>query len=185
MRLFVAVELSAGLKERAIEVQRRITGVEAKLIEPENLHFNLKFIGEVESDKPPDVIRVMDKALIGSKAFKMRLKGLGAFPDKNYIRVVWIGVSEGKVELSNIQNALEKTFYEELGLHKELRHYEPHLTLARIQSEQGKARLQNLIAELEGTDFGEMTVREVKLYESNLTPHGPVYKILHTVKLSE
>lgn len=49
MRCFLAVELDDTVKSKIIALQEQIMGFDVKLVEPQNLHFTLKFLGNVDN----------------------------------------------------------------------------------------------------------------------------------------
>jgi 2'-5' RNA ligase len=95
IRTFIALDLEDGpTKERILEVQKEILslGVEAKPVEPENLHFTIKFLGEIEESRVKKVIEGVSR--VKFEPIKAKLIGLGAFPSLTHINVVWVGVDE-------------------------------------------------------------------------------------------
>ncbi|MEK6888177.1 MAG: 2'-5' RNA ligase family protein, partial [Candidatus Aenigmatarchaeota archaeon] len=48
MRCFVAVDLDPQLRRTVDKLQAELSGLDTKLIKPENLHFTMKFLGEVD-----------------------------------------------------------------------------------------------------------------------------------------
>jgi len=54
----------------------------------------------------------------------------------------------------------------------------PHVTIARIKSSQHTKQLKSVLAQVKTIAFGKMDINKVVLYESVLTPNGPVYTII-------
>lgn len=181
MRLFIAVPVPEELKERILEVQNRIkiTGIDANLVEKENLHFTIKFLGETEKVK--EIENAMEKALEKSPKFGINIEGLDVFPSKKYIRVIWLSVKRGSLEFKRLCQAVDEEL-SKIGFEKE-REYVPHLTLARMHSGRIMPKLQKLIEELEKIAIGGMEVNEVKLMKSVLSRKGPVYEDMFCMKL--
>ncbi len=157
MRAFIAIDLEMPPGVR--ELQEKL-GCRAKLVEPENFHITLKFLGEISSTAAAEA--EMDR-FEGSGGFSVELRGLGAFPRPERPRVLWVGVSSGRLE--------------ELGRAFDGR-FTPHATIARIK---GPCDLRPLLAR--EWRFGSQPVSTIKLKESILTPRGPIYKDLYEVKL--
>lgn len=183
MRLFIAVPVPENLKKRIIAVQDGIrrAGVDAKFVEAENLHFTIKFLGEVTEEKTAEIRGAMEKACENQKVFEINVSGIGAFPGGNYARVVWLSVKEGLQEFED----LIKTVDEELsriGFEKE-KGYVPHLTLARVRSGRNRAELLRLLEQLENMEIGKMKVKELKLMKSTLSGKCPVYEEMFSLKL--
>jgi 2'-5' RNA ligase len=108
--------------------------------------------------------------------------GLGAFPSLRRPRVVWAGLrGNGLKELSEI---IETTLMQ-LDFPPEERDFTPHLTLGRVRSLRGWERVLPVVKEYEQTYFGESTVNQVILYQSELRPEGAVYSPLGSIPLQQ
>lgn len=168
MRLFIAVEILDDLREKIALLQKGIPSEGLKMVEKENLHITLAFLGEVEEGKKDKLVRALGN--IGCEKFGMKLSGMGAFPSGSYIRVVWVGVeSEGLKKLhAQINEALR-------ALNFKTESYSPHLTLARVK-EKPSAELRAFIARNKEIQLGECEVKEFCLKKSTLTPKGPIYE---------
>jgi RNA 2',3'-cyclic 3'-phosphodiesterase len=175
MRAFLAFETSPEVVDRLVEVEDELRGTRAdvKLVEKENLHFSVKFLGEI----PDDLVAEIDRRIGALTISKMEVgvHGLGAFPDLRRPRVVWAGVSErdreGVVALCTAAiKALE-------GVGKsDDRPYHPHITLGRVRSPRNQEALVSVIREYSNQDFGSSLVLALKLKSSTLTPNGPIYR---------
>lgn len=177
MRCFLAVDVEGRLMEKIANLQKGVPG-DVKLVEKENLHYTLKFLGETD-EKILEVVKDRVKDLAKSlQELTVCVKGMGAFPGLNYIRVVWLG---GK-ELFNLQKAVDDRLADLFGKEKEIT---PHLTLARVRSAAGKEELKSYIEKHAETEIGDMPVKEIKLKKSTLSPKGPVYEDLYAFKLAK
>ena len=63
----------------------------------------------------------------------------------------------------------------ESGFEPERRPFSPHLTLGRVRSLRGWARLRGKLEAAARRDFGRSTVEAMTLYESRLAPEGSTY----------
>ena len=183
VRCFIAVDVDdppilSGLLSVQEEMAR--LGCDVKLVERENIHLTLRFLGEI----PPGLVEEVKKALdkLSGEAFDMRLQGLGAFPTPARPRVVWVGVAEGAEQLKALHAQLN-TLLKPLGFPPEKEAFVPHITLARVKSSRNLSSLAGLIRSLADRDFGVQRVEQVKLKRSVLTPKGPVYSDLHVKEL--
>lgn len=183
-RCFVAVDLEgSGIIEKVKAFQEALarTGNPMKLVEPENLHFTLKFLGEV----PLSRIESVKKALssISFKPFKLEVRGVGYFPGGGRVNVIWVGVGRGYEELRNVYEEVE-TKLSSVGFARDPRGFTAHLTVSRVKSVYDRARLLKLIDEWRDHVFGEYHVDKVRLKRSILTPRGPIYSDLYVVEAS-
>jgi 2'-5' RNA ligase len=185
IRSFVAVDVDdKAILNRIVDCQRRMTetGADLKLVEPENIHITLRFLGEA----PSSVVERIYSELkgISFSPFDVEFKGLGAFPDLHRLNVVWIGVKRGEKELNEIFNQLEPKV-RALGFQPDKKGFSAHMTIARVKSGRNKEKLVRFIQDMRDAEFGVMKVYFIRLKKSVLTPRGPVYSTLYEVKSHE
>ncbi len=176
MRLFAGIRVpeNDALRNVLNELQRH---GELKCVEPGNLHINLKFLGEVDEQRVAGINAALD-ALSGFGGFEVSLRGIGAFPNNNFVRVLWAGAeSERLVSLAKLADA------ELAGLgFKRGADYKAHVTLARVREKPGEW-IKSVLSDNAGRDFGTLSASEVLLIKSVLTGKGPQYEDIHRVKL--
>jgi 2'-5' RNA ligase len=179
MRSFIAVELDRSLVPKVKDIQSRITEGKIKFVEPENLHFTLKFLGEITEQKAQSVISHVKEVCSSFSPFTVQLKKVGVFPSLNNVRVIWIGTeSEEFYTLSKlVDSSMAK-----LGFRQE-KDITPHLTVGRVKTPGDKARLRDQIESLADAEIGEMIVSSVVLKKSELTRKGPIYTNIEEITL--
>lgn len=182
-RMFVAVEVEESVREKLVMAQEQLakTGADLKLVEPENVHVTMKFLGEVPEEKTGAIVDALKRAVAGTGGFEAKVKGIGVFPGLNYIRVVWAGVAEGSEKFIELQRKIEREL-QPLGFRQE-KDFVPHLTLARVRTARGRDRLVAFVKEKGEEEFGATLVKAVELKQSKLMPSGPVYSTLARVEL--
>jgi 2'-5' RNA ligase len=180
MRAFIAVPLPEELRGKVQKLQERIemTDADIKFVDPDELHYNLKFLGEITAEDAEKIKALLNEVAAQFEPFSLHAAGFGAFPSKSYARVVWIGTKAGSQELKAVAELLELKLGE-LGFKKEERPFEPHLTVGRVRSARNKPELILLLRELENLDIGIFEVRNIILFESKLGPQGPAYNPVH------
>lgn len=185
IRTFIAVELNDAIRSQAVALQDDLarTGTEVKWTERENLHVTLVFLGEVPDKEVPQVCRIASDSVAGMTPFRMAVENAGCFPNPRRPRVLWIGVGQGTQELVQIHDALETPLLD-LGYRREDRRYAPHITLGRVKSDRPTEELTKALAQHAAWKGGEMTVQEIHVMGSELTPTGPLYTVLGRAKLS-
>lgn len=174
MRAFVALEVPAGVLDAVFSFQRELAGVGAdiRLVGRENLHFTLKFLGEIsDADAQKASSRLAALSISGGTA---EVRGAGAFPNLSGPRVVWAGVAKDDEEkVVSIARGVESAL---AGLgEQDSRPFRPHLTVARVRSGRNVDRLAELIRSNSDRAFGSASFTEFKLKSSNLTSSGPEY----------
>ncbi len=191
MRAFIAVclpeELGVCVWETVRGDPRRssnapeVDGV--RWVRPENLHFTLKFLGELSDHRVPDVVEAMEAAAAGTESFLLKLVGVGGFPKLEKPRVIWVGTEpQGARGLSALAARLEMNL-EPLGFERERRPMRPHLTIARLRKPERARGLEPWSDALESFSFGAFNVAEIVLFQSILSRSSAVYHRLHTVPL--
>lgn len=181
IRSFIAVELGDGdILAKIVSLQRTLiqTDADLKIVEPQNIHATLRFLGEIPASLVESVYEAMRQ--IKFQPFDLELKGLGCFPDYRRPNVVWVGIARGEVELRNIFNQLEPNL-RKLGFAPDRKGFSPHLTIARVRSGHNKQKLVEAVEALKDQSLGSTTVDRVKLKKSVLTPKGPIYTTLYEV----
>lgn len=182
-RAFIAIDIDEAVRNKMVAAQGQLeaTGADVKLVEPQNVHVTMKFLGDVPDGKLGEITAALERAAAGTPKFDIEVKGIGAFPNLNYIRVVWAGVEEGKDAITGLQKRIESEL-EKIGFPRESG-FVPHLTIARVRTARQKDRLASFAREMSGTEFGVTRALTVELKQSTLTPKGPVYSTLAKVGL--
>jgi 2'-5' RNA ligase len=184
VRAFVAVPV-----EEAV-VRRRLLGARSLLPELQGLrwtpapqlHFTLKFLGEIEESRVEAAKRATAAAARGAPAFALALEGLGAFPPRGPSRVLWAGCGAGAGELVRLAAAVEAAFAAE-GFAPEARPFSAHLTLARVKDPDAGRRLARALPQVPAEPFGTVAASSLVLFRSELTPRGADHEELLRVAL--
>ncbi|MGC8817392.1 MAG: RNA 2',3'-cyclic phosphodiesterase [Candidatus Hadarchaeum sp.] len=184
-RAFIAIDIDEQLRKKLVDIQSQLkdTGGDFKLVEPQNIHVTLKFLGEIPDKKVEEVSEGLKRAAKGSKKFNLEVRGIGAFPNLNYVRVIWAGIEKGKEEILLLQKKVEQEL-QKIGFRPE-GDFVPHLTIARVKSARNKEKLASFIREKSAVGFGTSPVSAVELKKSVLTPKGPIYSTLTRVELED
>jgi 2'-5' RNA ligase len=178
IRSFIAFDIgSHHVLDRLATVQRLLsqTGADLKLVEPQNIHVTVRFLGNITIAKTEKIFEEMKE--VDFTPFNILIKGLGAFPNPRYSRVIWAGLVSGVEELRSVFSQLEKRL-RILGFSSDSRGFNPHLTIARVRSGRNKARLADFIVENANYEFGSIKADCLLLKKSVLTPQGPIYSTL-------
>ena len=171
MRLFIGVWLSPSMLE---EVSHFITSIAKnylgyKWTSPENLHFTLKFLGEVSREQLPALRNSLKS--VTQESFLLKLSSIGYFPSENRPRIIWLGLETGQTQLTTLASTVE-IFCAQAGFTKSDKLFQPHLTIARAKDDSSVTKLLNVMP----TFKTETSVLKFSLIESQLFPKGPIYK---------
>jgi 2'-5' RNA ligase len=179
MRLFVALEIPAAVRDNLTAQVRELRELSAKVadmrprwVRPENLHVTLKFIGEVSPAKL-EGIRGALSAICSDAPVEIKFRGLGFFPNEQHPRVLWAGL-DASANLPSLAGDIDSAL-EAQGIARERRAFTPHLTLARIEPPGLHEKLREVIRKNDAREFGSFQAREFHLIESTLKPSGAEY----------
>jgi len=93
-----------------------------------------------------------------------------------------MGFKEGKEVLIALQKGVDGEL-KKIGFEPEERDFNPHLTLGRTKSSQGREELIGRMEKYQEEEFGNFRVERVILFESDLKPSGPIYTRLKELRL--
>ena len=178
-RGFIAIEIDVTSNILEFEKEIKKTGADVKLVEPQNTHITLKFLGDVKENMIDEIEQIMNDAVKKIQPFSIRLKGTGVFPNQNYVRVVWIGIKEGQV-IEMMANAIDERL-SKLGFKKEKRGFSPHLTIGRVKTAKNKQQLLKVIEKYVDLEFSIQEINSIKLKKSDLTSAGPIYTTIRDI----
>lgn len=166
MRIFISIDVPSWIKRAVYSVQRELLEYNINVVNSANMHFTIKFLGEVNSKK----IQKIEQQLrtVRHSAFEVIIKGVSAFPNEHYVRVIWAGCKTKElVELVNKINKVLPEFPTE--------QFVGHLTLARVKK---KINLKSFFEKYREWRFGDFKVEKFYLMASELTPSEAKYSTL-------
>lgn len=188
VRSFIACGIDQALVPRIREIQDTLKAESdsagVKWIDPENLHFTLKFLGEIDEGIIANIREGIMGVAESASSFDLAISGLGAFPSVSRPRVIWLGTGNGKEKLRALAREIEE-MSASYGIPKEGKVFVPHLTLGRVKSDHGLRGLAETIQRLASVEVGITRVSEICLMRSDLKRSGPVYTVLECVRLTK
>ncbi len=182
-RGFIAVDINSN--KNILNLLSDIKKIDAniKLAEPENIHITLKFLGETNELLIKDIEKTIKESTCDINPFEINIRGIGVFPNKNYIKVIWAGI-ENYQNLEEISKRIDEKL-SNLGFKKEKREFSAHLTVGRVKTVKDKKQLLELIEKYNEFEFGKFLVNFIELKQSRLTPKGPIYSTISKLKLGK
>lgn len=179
MRTFVALPLSENIKKKIDDWVKNNMHAFAggiKLVEAQNLHITLQFLGEVSSERISKIAESL-RAVSGTVApFSLNVEGVGFFPPVGIPKVIWIGTSTCQ-ELMQLVDSIRNSLAQ-IGFAPPPEKFVSHITIGRVK------RPLPEIKKLSAPSFGKVFFDRFCLYKSTLTPRGPIYDILEEFKLT-
>lgn len=187
IRSFIAIEVKGSetinnIKSFTSRLEKNQSRI--KLVEPENIHMTIKFLGDIHESTAPKIYKILkeevNEKLFADKEYEYSLKGAGQF---NQFSVLWVKL-EGNISfLQNIKDIVEMELNQKLKIPKDKRQkFKPHITIARLRSNKIDYKtfdiFKKLINESKDIEFGSCKITQVKLKKSVLTQKGPIYSDL-------
>lgn len=141
-------------------------------------HITLNFLGEISPEQLPDVHLAVARTAASCQPFDALLTGWGAFPAVSRPHTLWVGADAPNCAFRTLERALAAELAA-IGISPERKPFHPHITLGRVRSPR---RLDQLVRALKSTqpatDPITFRVDCITLYESVLSPAGPLYTVL-------
>lgn len=184
-RTFIAqiLPVTNELEDAIRFIQKNVTGLNVKWVEPHNLHLTLAFLGDTTHDQMNEVAQKLPDIVINFSEFNIRLTKAGAFKSLSNPQVVWIGIEADRM-LEDLYHEVQN-FAGELEFEKDLRPYKPHLTIGRIKSADPDHNLKEIILDEKAAVNQTVKATTIIYYESILQPAGPLYKPIQEYKLKK
>jgi 2'-5' RNA ligase len=179
LKLFVAIDLPVAVIPKLVALQPLpVRGL--RLVAPDQMHLTLLFLGEVHPDRFDGITNRLAKVDVGP--FSFDIHSVGQFPSVGGATTLWAGVPE-KAELL----ALHATVHEALlpeGFQPEVRRYNPHITLARCESEVPSEVVSDWLLRHREFMLPTVEVSQFTLFSSEFRAEVPVYHRLQVFPLS-
>jgi 2'-5' RNA ligase len=149
---------------------------ELRWIDPQEWHLTLAFMGPIAESEIPRLIAALNDVASNHAPFAIPTGGLGAFPSRREVRILWYGLADRSRRLAELAIAVRIAVDCETASP-----FRAHLTLARARGDRGVT--------LPATTWkvpmpaGTLAVEELVLYRSHLGAGPAKYEILAAVPL--
>ncbi|HNX00791.1 MAG TPA: RNA 2',3'-cyclic phosphodiesterase [Candidatus Cloacimonadota bacterium] len=183
MRLFLAFELPREIQRTISDLlvlYKKRYPVGVNWVAPHQMHFTVQFMGEINTQDLPEL-----REFIASKVgllYPVLIQYLGCeiYPANNP-KLVWL---KFKSEDKGIPKFLQefRKFFRELGYEPDMKPLQYHVTLGRIKTPLPVASER----EINGAflPLTECKLSNLVLFESRLTPTGPIYRAIDEYDLN-
>lgn len=176
MRLFYAIKLPEGIKKSLSEYSRQYEGISGiKTIDKDLLHITLLFLGETKEGKLNELDDIAQKISEKDFSTKIELDVSGVFPNRLKPRIIWIGSRSSNERLINLFNTMRKSHNNFITKQK-ADFFVTHITVCRIKKVDQSINIHEFNNSL------ELDIEGFSLFQSILTPQGPIYKQLKSYK---
>ena len=187
MRVFIAIDIGDRIRAALGDLQKQLASKadikksDVKWVKPEAIHLTLKFLGEIKDEQAVDVCNITKQVASRHKSFELDVESVGCFGGRS-ARVLWVGTGQDCENLLKLQDDLEQQLAL-AGWPKETRKFSGHLTLCRIRNSKAGLMLAQMTEKYKDFKLGTTPADSVCVYQSQLTPKGPIYTVLGNYKL--
>ena len=145
-------------------------------IDPAAWHLTLAFLGPTAMEEVPRLTEALVQVAADHAPFTIPTGGLGAFPSRRDVRILWFGLADRSRRLAELAVAVRIAVGCETSSP-----FRAHLTLARAHGDRGVA-VPNTTWKIP-MPAGQMPVEQLVLYRSHLGSGPASYEILATATL--
>jgi 2'-5' RNA ligase len=190
MRVFIAIDIDEKTRAGIADLQKQLNAKvdirkgDVKWVEPENIHLTLKFLGEIKDEQAGEVCDISKQIAESHQKFTLDIENVGSFGGRS-AKVVWVGAGNPGApgdELLALQKNLDDRLMQS-GFPKEEREFSAHLTLCRVRNPKAGIKLADACKAFENYKLGSISADALCVYQSQLTPAGPIYTLLTSLKL--
>lgn len=193
MRAFIAVDLPAEVKTALGDVINRLskgigfTGSQLNWVPAENLHFTLKFLGEI--DGAPKTLEAIQEVLAAAvtEEFPLiaHLQELACFPKPQRPRSIALGINPKAHRLLERVAAHLEEHLAAIGYAASDRPFVPHLTLGRFKFVKQIKGVQQILANHQKLTGQTFPIEKIYLMESDLSGPLPIYNKILSASLKQ
>jgi 2'-5' RNA ligase len=169
-RLFVGLELPAGIRATLAALDPRIRGV--RWVAEEQLHLTMSFLGEVDAPHEEPLREAL--AAVRVPAFFLPVAGVGTFGGDRP-RTLWAGVGKAHPHLFALHKHIQDAVLH-ARLEADLKSFHPHITLARMRGVSREV-LKPFLRRQAEAEFGLWKVTGFVLFSSVLSTEGSSYTV--------
>jgi 2'-5' RNA ligase len=176
-RLFIGIMVPEEVRTAVADIQSSVARLpmRVKLVEPENLHISLSFLGNVAEENIPNIASSLDKICQEHRPFTVRIGGMMLIPNERHLRVIALDVKSNGDLLEKLRWEVEKKVG---GDSKPC-----HLTLSRVREMKDRRLAISRLKDLNIEKYFE--VQSVCLVRSMGTRSGRFYLVVHESRLGQ
>jgi 2'-5' RNA ligase len=181
-RCFVGVPIGEPLDRElraALGALKAATSAEAdelRWIDPQEWHLTLAFMGPIPEAEIPRLVEAISEVAANHAPFAIPTGGLGAFPSRREVRILWYGLADRSRRLAELAIAVRIAVDTETSSP-----FRAHLTLARALGDRGVS-VPSPTWKVP-MPAGQLAVEELVLYRSHLGSGPARYEILASAPL--
>jgi len=176
LRLFLAIELSAPIRESLAGIRERwpVGDAQVRWSEPDSFHLTVVFLGEHDPVALPGIQEACTAVALETSPFRIALSGASGFPKRGPLRTLFVPLSEGESAWRELVLRAEPWFVP-MGVARN-GGLVPHITVGRVKSGGDDPVLRSGIDTLSDEAFGSQEITGLTLVHSVLDRTGATYR---------
>ncbi|MBC8228711.1 RNA 2',3'-cyclic phosphodiesterase [bacterium] len=184
IRTFIAIEIPDEIQAKLVEIQTELAKFMLRVswVKQSNIHLTLKFLGDIQANQVESINSVLQSVAESHSPFDMSLAEIGVFPNLRRPRVIWIGITKGAEQATQLAKAVSNSL-QPLGFQREKRGFTPHLTLGRIRRPVNLQNVSSKFNQYDNLDIPTLKIDQIAFIQSQLHPRGSIYTPLRKFAL--
>nr|MDA3781337.1 RNA 2',3'-cyclic phosphodiesterase [Bacteroidales bacterium] len=182
-RTFLAIEinLNNNFSNSLKKLKSELKDEKIRWVDIKDYHLTLCFIGDTDEDVIGNIAKALNKNLQNYSKFPLTSGNLNVFKsiDKPHVSIIEIEQSD---KLIKIREKIKKTLIS-FGYQSDYMEFKPHLTIARTKTIEDRNNLKKILLKYKEKFELFVDVKKIIFYESKLTQHGPIYKVISEIPL--
>ena len=175
--MFIAVDVPSAVKADLAALQTPNTQI--KLMNPEQLHITVYFLGDTNISLVPQIEKILKDAVRNLGEVKLKLTSLQVIKQ----RMIWVRVEDEGKFLVDLEKKLRQNFVNKnIGQPPRDRPLTPHILVGKYQSgrliSEDEATLVHAKQNFRTTTF---SVSRLSLYQSDLLPEGARHLLISSI----
>jgi len=180
IRVFISVSVPKEIVfiKKMLKSTIDTKGVKISWVQDGKMHLTLRYIGSTTEESIESINNAIHGLIGDTSIINLSISGTGCFTKRDIANTLWLGVKGELDKLDELVININKKL-KPLGYPIDEREFLPHITLARISSNQKrKPDISNFL----NTTFMELPMKIVKinLMQSQSFSKGSFYSILDT-----
>lgn len=135
-----------------------------------NLHLTLRFLGDTAPERRERIEEALARVRV--EPFILPVGGVGTFPPRGPLKVLWAGLGDAHPRLFQLRQRVDDALLS-VDMTLDVRHFHPHLTLARIERDPDARGLERLLRRHRDFEGSPFLVDAFHLFSSELRPASP------------
>lgn len=185
----IAIEPDIKLIERLTFLQEDLgkilasRGADSRWTRPEFLHVPIVYLGMHDEAEIPEFNQIMRECVKGISSFYVTVAGISAYPSPQCPRLIEVSATAGGTLIKLRESLMHAFRAANYGFDK--REFKTCMLLGRVATRADRVDISDAIEAIRDLNFGQSEIFEIVLYGADLTPTGPVHKVISRFAFQE